>query len=112
MPYGVPNHPVVFQRAFAPFGIHLSGMWGRIRGHEFTGIETLDESPCLKAWLGSIKARLRRPGWLRNPQDRMNVCWRILVLCNNNKTQTAFSGHLPTAPAMAGWMTMARILTC
>jgi hypothetical protein len=48
MPYGVPNPPVVFQRAFVSFRIHLPGMWGRIRGYKFTGIETPDESPCVR----------------------------------------------------------------
>lgn len=32
-------------------------MRGRIRGHNFAGIESLDEFPRLKAWFDRIEAR-------------------------------------------------------
>ena len=32
-------------------------MCGRIRGHKFSGIESIDEFPHLKAWFEKIEAR-------------------------------------------------------
>jgi glutathione S-transferase len=66
-PYGVLNSPMVSQRALSSFGIHLR-MCGRIRGHKFTGIEFLDESSRLKAWLGRIKARPAVPAGFAIPK--------------------------------------------